>query len=158
MVMRIEHQILYLAGLVWVGVACGSASGQGRLLLKSGFEGDVRVTEGMADITGVDPNSEFDWDTTPGWIESSRFVYLAQKDKTLSDYMASSIETVIGPHGNETRVLCMQNKADDPDHSSTSRNEYSFFMKATPNGYQEGYVKYWMKLQLWWDNLIITRL
>ena len=69
------------------------------------------------------------------------------KDKTLSDYMASSIETMAGPQGNPTRVLRMQNKADDPDQSSTSRNEYSFFMKAPPDEYREGYVKYWMKLQ-----------
>jgi hypothetical protein len=61
--------------------------------------------------------------------------------------MASLIETDIGPYGNKTHVLCMQNKMDDPDHGSTSRNEYSFFMKSVPNGYVEGYVKYWMKLQ-----------
>jgi len=134
-------------GLTCLVLFCGSALGQGRLLLKSGFEGAVRVTEAMTDITGVDSESGFDWDATPAWIDSSRFVYLVQKDKTLRDYMASSIETLAGPYGNPTRVLCMQNKADDPDHRSTSRNEYSFFVKPEPEDYREGYVRYWMKLQ-----------
>jgi len=101
----------------------------------------------MSDITGVDQTSGFDWDATPSWIESSRFVYLVNRSKKITDYMASLIETDIGPYGNKTHVLCMQNKMDDPDHGSTSRNEYSFFMKSVPNGYVEGYVKYWMKLQ-----------
>jgi hypothetical protein len=135
------------SGLLTLALVCGSAYGQGKLLLKSGFEGQVRVTEDMSRITGVDPQSGLSWDATPAWIKSSRFAYLVGKDKRLSDYMASSIETMVGPHGNQTQVLRMENKADDPDHPSTSRNEYSFFMKAPPDGYQEGYVKYWMKLQ-----------
>jgi hypothetical protein len=136
-----------LAGLFWLALAGGPACGQGRMLLKSGFEGEVRVTPDMADLTGIDPESGYDWDATSEWIESSRFVYLVGKNKTLTDYMASSIETMIGPQGNETRVLRMENRADDPDQQSTSRNEYSFFMKAPPHEYREGYVRYWMKLQ-----------
>jgi hypothetical protein len=141
------HVFLFLVGLAWLALAGGPTFGQGHLLLKSGFEGDVRVTQDMLDITGIDPDSGFNWDATPAWIESSRFAYLVQKDKTLSDYMASSIETIIGPHGNQTRVLRMENRADDPDQPSTSRNEYSFFMKPPPQEYREGYVRYWMKLQ-----------
>jgi hypothetical protein len=141
---------VFLTGLIWLGPAGEPGFGQGRLLLRSGFEGEVRVTDDMADIVGGHPDSAGDWEATPEWIESSRFVYLVRKDKRLSDYMASFIETMVGPHGNETRVLCMQNKADDPDQSSTSRNEYSFFVKAPPNDYSEGYARYWMKLQ---DNL-----
>lgn len=136
-----------LTGWIWAASASEPARGQGRMLLKSGFEADVRITEDMSDIVGVDPDSGYDWEATPAWIESSRFAYLVGKDKTLSDYMASSIETTIGPHGNETRVLRMENRADDPHHSSTSRNEYSFFTKPEPDHYREGYVRYWMKLQ-----------
>ncbi len=136
-----------LAGLTCIGLACGPAFGEGRLLLKSGFEDGVRITDDMQDIVGVDAETGFDWDATPAWIDFSHFVYLVNRDKELSDYMASSIETAIGPFGNETRVLRMQNKADDPDHGSTSRNEYSFFMKPEPDGYRQGYVRYWMKLQ-----------
>ncbi len=146
--MRTEYQVLAcLAGWLWLGPTNSPTFAQGQLLLKSGFEGDVRVTPDMLDITGVDPNSGCNWEATPGWIESSRFAYLVGKDKTLGDYMASSIETMTGPYGNETKVLRMQNKADDPDQQSTSRNEYSFFMKAPPHEYREGYVRYWMKLQ-----------
>ncbi len=123
------------------------AHAQGQLLLKSGFESSVQITEDMSDITGLDTVSGFDWDDTPAWIESSRYAYLVNRDKRLTDYMASFIETAIGPHGNRTHVLCLQNRADDPDHGSTSRNEYSFFGRKPPNEYMEGYVKYWMKLQ-----------
>jgi len=125
----------------------GSTHAQDQPLLKSGFEPSVAVTQDMSDISGVDQISGFDWDATPLWIESSRFVYLVNRNKKITDYMASLIETGIGPYGNKTHVLCMQNKIDDPDHGSTSRNEYSFFMKPMPDGYSEGYVKYWMKLQ-----------
>jgi hypothetical protein len=125
----------------------GSTHAQDQLLLKSGFEPSVSVTQDMSDISGVDQISGFDWDATPLWIESSRFVYLVNRNKKITDYMASLIEAGIGPYGNKTHVLCMQNKMDDPDHGSTSRNEYSFFMKPMPDGYSEGYVKYWMKLQ-----------
>ncbi len=142
--------LLFVVGLSWLGPASGLAHGQGQLLLKSGFEADVRLTDDMLDIVGVDRDSGGDWDAAPAWIESSRFAYIVNKDKVLSDYMFSLIETMIGPHGNETRVLRLENRADDPDHSSTSRNEYSFFMKKPPEGYEEGYVRYWMKLQ---DNL-----
>ena len=136
-----------LTGLTWFGVPDEPGFGQGRLLLKSGFEGEVRVTDDMADIVGGHADSSGDWEATPEWIESSRFVYLVRKDEKLTDYMASFIETMVGPDGNETHVLCMQNKADDPDQPSTSRNEYSFFVKAPPDDYREGYVRYWMKLQ-----------
>ncbi len=92
-----------LAGLTWIGLACGPAFGEGRRLLRSGFEDGVRITDEMQDIVGVDAETGFDWDATPAWIDSSHFVYLVNRDKTLSDYMASSIETAIGPFGNETR-------------------------------------------------------
>jgi hypothetical protein len=138
-----SHALALLAAWLCAAIACG----QGRLLLKSGFESNVRVTEGMRDIAGIDEQSGFDWTATPAWIDSSRFVYLVSKGKTPSDYMTSSIETAIGPFGNETRVLRLANKADDPDHGSTSRNEYSFFVKPVPHDFRQGYVRYWMKLQ-----------
>lgn len=135
-------------------MATATLYAQGQLLLKSGFESAVQITDDMADITGLDAACGFDWDDTPAWIESSRFAYLVNRDKNLTDYMASFIENAIGPHGNRTRVLCLQNKADDPDHASTSRNEYSFFGRKPPNEYREGYVKYWMKLQANLEELV----
>ncbi len=72
--MRTEYQVLAcLAGWLWLGLAHSPTFAQGQLLLKSGFEGDVRVTQDMLDITGVDPNSGCNWEATPEWIESSRF-------------------------------------------------------------------------------------
>lgn len=134
-------------GLLVASLCGGVAGGQGQLLLKSGFEGDVRITEGMGDIVGVDRDSSFDWEATPAWIDSSRFVYLVGKGKPVTDFMASSIEMATGPFGNETHVLRMENRADDYEHTSTSRNEYSFFVKQVPDDYRQGYVRYWMKLQ-----------
>jgi hypothetical protein len=146
--MKIEPHLLRSITILLPAVLLrGSTHAQGQLLLKSGFEASASVTQNMSDITGIDHISGFDWNATPLWIESSRFVYLVNRDKKITDYMASFIETDTGPYGNKTHVLCMQNKMDDPDHGSTSRNEYSFFMKPVPNGYTEGYVKYWMKLQ-----------
>ena len=138
---------MYVVITILVCTTGVKAHAQGQLLLKSGFESSVQITEDMSDITGLDTVSGFNWDDTPAWIESSRFTYLVNRDERLTDYMASFIETAIGPHGNRTHVLCLQNRADDPDHGSTSRNEYSFFGRKPPNEYREGYVKYWMKLQ-----------
>ena len=61
--------------------------------------------------------------------------------------MTSTIVKAAGPQGTESHVLCMQSIADDPDHSSTSRNEFSFFARKPPHDYRQGYVRYWMKLQ-----------
>ena len=138
---------MHVAVVILVCTMGTRAKAQGQLLLKSGFESSVHITEDMSDITGLDTVSGFDWDDTPAWIESSRFTYLVNRDSRLTDYVASFIETAIGPHGNRTHVLCLLNRADDPDHRSTSRNEYSFFGRKPPNEYREGYVKYWMKLQ-----------
>jgi len=149
--MRTQLSLRQYVTILLISVSIsGRTHAQAQLLLISGFEPSVYVKQDMSDIAGVDQVSGFDWDTSPSWIESSRFTYLVGRDKKITDYMASFIQTDVGPHGNTTHVLCMQNKADDPDHSSTSRNEYSFFMKPVPNNYREGYVMYWMKLQ---DNL-----
>ena len=48
-----------LAGSLWLALAGGPACGQGRMLLKSGFEGEVRVTPDMADLTGIDPDTGY---------------------------------------------------------------------------------------------------
>jgi hypothetical protein len=129
-----------------------AAQPPGTLLLKSGFEEGVRISDDMNRILGSDVPG-FVWEKTPLW-ESSRFVYLVGRDRKLTDYMESVIERQVGPHGRETRVLRLTNKADDPEHPSTSRNELSFFAPNPPNEYTEGYVRYWMKLQPNLDRLI----
>lgn len=132
--------------VLW-GVAAGTGFGGGELLLKSGFEPPVRITDDMSDIVGKDQGSELGWDDTPVWIRSSRFVYLVGRDKNLSDYMASFISEAVGPFSSPTHALCLQNIADDPVYTATSRNEFSFFGRKAPHDYQQGYVRYWMKLQ-----------
>jgi hypothetical protein len=123
----------------------GVDESEGVLLLKSGFEAGVSISDDMTRIVGSDV-AGFDWGAINGW-ENSRFVYIVSSGKNPKDFMESYIEQAIGPHGNETMVLCLKNKADDPDHSATSRNEFSFFSDPPPNDFREGYVRYWMKLQ-----------
>jgi hypothetical protein len=123
----------------------GATTAGGMLLLKSGFEEGVQITEDLNAIVGSDVPG-FDWSKVPQW-ESSRFAYVIGRGRKASDFMDSLIERQIGPQGGETRVLRLVNKADDPDHGSTSRNEFSFFAPNPPHEYREGYVRYWMKLQ-----------
>ena len=137
--------LLVLLALLYGTAAAASATAGGILLLKSGFEDGVRITDDLNAIAGSDVPG-FTWDKVPQW-ESSRFVYVIGRGRKASKFMDSVIEREIGPHGRESRVLRLVNKADDPDHSSTSRNEFSFFAPNPPNEYKEGYVRYWMKLQ-----------
>ena len=96
------------------------------LLLKSGFEEGISISDGMKRISGSDVPG-YSRDNFPEWIASSRFVYIVEQGKKPTDHMESAIEIAPGPGGNKTRVLRMTSIADDPDHRSTSRNEYSFF-------------------------------
>lgn len=119
---------------------------QGNLLLKSGFEEGVGISDDMMHIKGADING-YKWDDSPAWIASSRFEYVVGKNKDIRNYMEAEIETAIGPYGQRTRVLRLTNIKDDEDLNATSRIEFSFFGKDTPFEYRQGYVKYWMKLQ-----------
>jgi hypothetical protein len=121
----------------------------GSLILKSGFENGVMISEDMRRISGSDV-SGYDWGAASSWIRSSGFTYVISNGRKISDYMESFIERRIGPKGNETNILCLKNKADDPENSAVSRTELSFFGKKAPDDFKEGYVRYWMKLQ---DNI-----
>lgn len=124
-----------------------AASGESRLLLRSGFEPPVHISGDMRRLRGNDGNSQSGWGDSAAWIESSRFVYLVQREKDLTDFMASYIRQVQGPRNDSSHALCLQSTADDPDYQSTSRNEYSLFGRNAPDDYKEGYVRYWMKLE-----------
>lgn len=129
-------------------LACGAVASEragGTLLLKSGFEEGVRITDDLNAIVGSDVPG-FAWDQVPQW-ESARFAYVIGRGRKVTDFMDSLIERQVGPQGHDTRVLRLVNKADDPEHTSTSRNEFSFFAPSPPKEYYEGYVRYWMKLQ-----------
>jgi hypothetical protein len=137
-------RLAYFAFLMTGGCAATQAAG-GTLLLKSGFEEGVRITDDLGTISGSDVPG-YTWDKVPQW-ESSRFAYIISRGSKAIDFVDSVIERQRGPEGRETRVLRLVNKADDPDHRSTSRNEFSFFAPNPPDEYKEGYVRYWMKLQ-----------
>ncbi len=118
----------------------------GLCLLKSGFEAGVSISEDRMYLQGSDTGIG-SWEKPGGWVDYSDFFYAVGKDKNIRDYMDSAIEDRIGADGKVTRVLRMTNIADDSDREGTSRNEFSFFGKAEPDDYKEGYVKYQMKLQ-----------
>lgn len=120
----------------------------GTLLLKSGFENGVSISGDLINISGSDV-AGYSWTDVKEWVSSTRFQYIVQSTP-LQEYQESVIEKAIGPKGNETKVLRLINKKNDPATSSTSRTEFSFYGKSGPDEYKEGYVRYWLKLQ---DNL-----
>lgn len=145
--------VLLCCALLPISLAqTGAPAAPGTLLLKSGFESGVRISDDMNQILGSDLPG-FTWEKTPQW-ESSRLVYIIGRGRKVTDFMETAIERQPGRQGRETHVLRLTNKADDPEHSSTSRNEFSFFAPNPPNEYKEGYTRYWLKLQSNLDRLI----
>lgn len=71
---RMQIKMIVVVGLL--ALAANALHAEGQLLLKSGFEPPVRITDDMGDIAGADQGAFKSWETTPAWIESSRFVYL----------------------------------------------------------------------------------
>jgi hypothetical protein len=136
------------AALLFAAFPCSSA--ESKLIIKSGFEPSTNIPADISDIKGIDASTGHSWDDNPAWIEKSNFVYIISGGKKAVDFMNSEIVEMTGPKGDTTKVLHMQNKLDDPDNSSTSRNEYSLFASQSGTVYAEGYVRYCMKLQ---DNL-----
>lgn len=118
----------------------------GKLILKTGFEDGVRVTDSLKTIVGSDTEG-YSWENFSNWYEPIRFAYSVGSNKKLIDFQEPAIDTITGRDGKATRVLRLTNKADDPDNSTTSRVELSFFGKRNNEGFSEGYVRYWMKLQ-----------
>jgi len=120
------------------------------VLFASGFEPDTAVTDDLLNIVGPDLSTGYSWEELPDWVERTRFTYIISAGKDVLDFMNTEIIEMDGPLGHVTRVLHIENRADDPDNSSTSRNEFSLFSKDPPDDYREGRVRYWMLLQ---DNL-----
>jgi len=120
----------------------------GLLLLKSGFEPTVAVSADLRGLIGSDV-AGYAWTDKPAWIADTKFQYVVKSDP-LADYQEPVIESTLGPGGTQSHVLRMINKKDDPQTSSPSRTEFSFYGREAPNDYQEGYTRYWAKLQ---DNL-----
>jgi hypothetical protein len=158
--MRRLTTILCVVALVTA--ACGDSDGEvtdapdpaaladpvvGELLFASGFSDGVTISEDLLDINGVDAETGFSWDDTPAWIERTNFYYAVQDDADIPEFMDTEIIEVDGPEGTPTRVLHLVNKGNDPDKSSTSRAELSFFGRDGEGDFDEGYIRYWTRLQ-----------
>lgn len=126
----------------------------GTLLFKSGFGPSTSITDDLSDIVGTDSATGFSWEDTPGWIRESRFEHVVAPENDVSDFMHAEIVDMEGPHGTVTEVLHLQNAGDDPDQPATSRNEYIFFADDPPDDFDEGYVRYWTRLQEDLDSVI----
>lgn len=125
----------------------GASFTTGELLFKSGFAPSTHVSEVMADLSGHDDATGFSWDDRHGWIEDSRFEYVVAQQDVLEDFVHSEIISVPGPRGDSTEVLHLQVKGDDPEAGATSRNSFCLYPCEPPDHFQEGYVRYWTKLQ-----------
>ncbi len=100
----------------------------------------------MHKLTGAEDGSNSDWSRDLPCADSY-FVYLVG-DHQPDRYVSSDIVTVEGRDGKPTEALHMSVKADYDAGKSTTRNELSlFYDEAAGHGYDEGYVKYWMKLE-----------
>lgn len=96
-------------------------------------------------ISGLDTKTNYDWDKDLPCAHS-HFVYLIG-DHHPDAHVVSEIVTVEGRDGNPTRALHTSVKADYVPGKSTTRNEWSMFYDEGDHLYEEGYVKYWMKLE-----------
>jgi hypothetical protein len=122
------------------------------LQFKSGFEeGSLIVPfswkagRHMHRISGIDTTTGCDWDGDLPCAHSY-FVYLIG-DHLPDEHVTSDIVTVAGRDGSTTQALHMSVTADYAPAKSTTRNEWSMFYDEGDHRYEEGYVKYWMKLE-----------
>lgn len=126
----------------------------GELIFSSGFGDGTSVSDDLLDINGVDADTGFSWDDTPAWIERTALYYAVRDDEKIRDYMDAEIVAVDGPNGEDTRVLHLTNKGDDPEMPSTSRAELSFFGREGEGDFDEGYIRYWTRLQTDLDQVV----
>jgi hypothetical protein len=159
-----RRSIVLLLLLALMAAACGDSSddgaeaatttqapippaGPGELIFSSGFSEGTEVAADLSDLHGVDAETGFSWDDTPAWIDRSEFYYAVRDPDQVSEFMDTDIIEAPGPAGDPSRVLHLVSKGNDPDQSATSRNEFSLFGKDEPDDFQEGFVRYWTKLQ-----------
>lgn len=160
----VKRCILALGALAMLAGACGDsdddggASGEitaelppapepGELLFASGFGNGTTVSEDLLDINGVDADTGFSWDDNPAWVESTALYYAVRDDDNIADFQRTEIVEAPGPTGQTSRVLHLTNLGDDPDMPSTSRSELSLFGREDGDTFNEGYIRYWTRLQ-----------
>lgn len=111
-------------------------------LFKSGFEPSTRMS-GTRRLEGPDNETGFTWGRRLNACVKNTFFYYGGG---VPQYADAGLKTVIGPQGNDTTVLSLQAKDNDPSTSVTTRSEYSIYFTGPPNEFQEGHVSYWMKI------------
>jgi hypothetical protein len=110
----------------------------------SGFTPQTAITADLRRITGIDNNTGANWDDMGGWIQRNGFQYLA--GQPLTDFVDTDIIFTQGRLGTGTHILRMTSYQDDPNTTSTTRNELSLFSKPPPDDFKEGAVRYWAML------------
>lgn len=150
---------IVLAAIGLVAAACGSDDPpleaadliaepiEAELLFASGFAEGTEITPDLLDIVGTDSETGFSWDDTPGWVESTGFFYAIRDAADIPELMTTEIIEADGPTGSPSRILHLVNRGDDPEEPATSRNELSFFGREEGTTFDEGYIRYWTRLQ-----------
>jgi len=137
--------------LMFMTVGAAVAEQPATLLFASGFEADVQVDPPKArTLSGADRTSGYRWPADlPGAHDRAYFNYLVSRDKALSEFVETRIETVPGPHGTPTRALYINVLKLDRDFKGTTRVQYNMFPggESAADRLQQMYVRYWLKLQ-----------
>jgi len=140
--------------IISIGLVCSAtlATCGGEPFFKSGFESEVALTKPYGDgsiwrqnFTGTDHTTGYTWpDDLPRTSRAPIFQFVLGRKATFTDFVTTRIETVPGRDGKPTNAFFLQVKNDDPDFTSLTRVEY---MYRPPADHTQCYVRYWMKLQ-----------
>ncbi|MBT8399715.1 MAG: hypothetical protein KJO98_04505 [Rhodothermia bacterium] len=122
-------------------------SAAGELLFRSGFEGSVAVSSDLSRLVGYDSTTGHSWEKLPEWVDEAKFTYVVADSSDLDVHVGTRLVRMMGPDGNENTVLELTNRQNDPNTRATSRNELSFFSKSNEQGFGEGFVRYYTRLQ-----------
>ncbi len=137
--------VFFTSGLGQPENHCVSQVTAGKLLFKSGFEGNVAIVpygRNKYTLTGTDKETNFAWNRDLP-AKKAHFVYLTGQESP-DAYIDNRIEETIGADGKPTNALYMEVTGDYPEDDFITRNEFSLFPSSS---LKQGYIKYSMKLQ-----------
>ncbi len=138
------------------------ARGDGKILFKSAFAKNTHIPADLSSICGLDQETGFSWEDTVAWIAQRRFVTCTWEGMDHSDFVNAEIISAKGADGTQRRVLHLVNKQRSPSHAfggsyipaPTIRLEYQLRGRSAPDDFQEGFVRYYMKLQENLDEIV----
>ncbi len=117
------------------------APAQAELLFASGFEGQVSLgqqVDDMVPIIGQDSQTGESWPIEILGASGSGLHYIQDENHRA---VGSDIRSVIGPHGNTTRVLY---SFEDHEAGDATQNPYEVLN--ITEGRRDLYIKYWIKI------------